>query len=396
MKKIFTFLFAIIAVLSFGQSTTVVISQAYGGGGGSTGTYLNDYIELHNISNSSKDISGFVLAYGSSTGQFGSSSTNYYTFPAATSIPAGRYLLIQCGASGSAGAALPVSPDITTTNMSMSGSSGKVALFTAAFVANSCGATATLCTLPNATIVDLVSWGAAGNAEGGAPTNSGSALTSTQGSVRKNSGCTDTDNNNADFDIVSAPVPRNSISTEVNCTTLPLNLSSFNASLINSSVQTNWSTYNEVNTQNFLIERSVDGRNFASVGNVDAKNISGNHNYSYTDIKPLNGVSYYRLKMNDKDGSYKYSQVVVINNKASISVDVFPNPVVNSITISHPKAVSGAVIRIISPMGNTLQTVPVQVGSVQTGMEVSSLQKGNYIVVFENNGERRTTKIVKQ
>ena len=31
-------------------STTFVISQAYGGGGGSTGTYLNDYVELKNIS----------------------------------------------------------------------------------------------------------------------------------------------------------------------------------------------------------------------------------------------------------------------------------------------------------------------------------------------------------
>jgi hypothetical protein len=100
--------------------------------------------------------------------------------------------------------------------------------------------------------------------------------------------------------------------------------------------------------------------------------------------------------MIDKDGSYKYSQIVVINNKAALSVEVFPNPVLNSVTISHPKGLSGAVIRILSPMGNTLQSVLVQVGSVQTGMDVSNLQKGNYIVVFDNNGERRTSKIIKQ
>jgi len=177
---------------------------------------------------------------------------------------------------------------------------------------------------------------------------------------------------------------------------LPLNLSQFSASLINNSVKINWNTYNEVNVNNFLIERSADGRNFASVGSENARNTVGNNSYSFTDIKPLSGVSYYRLKMMDKDGSYKYSQIVVINNKAALSVEVFPNPVVNSVTISHPKGLSGAVIRILSPMGNTLQSIPVQVGSVQTGMDVSNLQKGNYIVVFDNNGERRTSKIIKQ
>lgn len=368
----------------------------YGGGGGSTGTYLYDFVELHNVSNTTQDISGMSIAYGSATGQFGSSATNYFTFPASTTIAAGKYLLIQCGSAGSAGAAFPVTPDIITTNISASSTNGKMALVTAAFTFNSCGATATQCTLPNANIVDLVSYGAAGNAEGGAPTNSGTSLTSTQGSVRKNNGCTDTDNNNADFDIVTAPIPRNSSLSAVNCTLLPLNLTSFNASLMNSSVQMNWNTYNEVNVNNFLIERSADGRNFASIGLIQAKNSVANNTYNYSDIKPLSGVSYYRLKMIDKDASYKYSQVVVINNKAALNVEVFPNPVVNSVTISHPKAITGAVIRIISPMGNVLQTVPVQVGSIQTGMEVSSLQKGNYMLVFDNNGERRTTKIVKQ
>ena len=396
MKKIFTSISILISAISFSQSTTVVISQMYGGGGGSTGTYINDYVELHNISNTTQDISGMTIAYGSGTGQFGSSASNYFTFPASTTIAAGKYLLIQCGASGSAGAALPVTPDIVTSNISASGTNGKMALVTASFTFNACGATASPCTLPNSNIVDLVSYGTANNAEGGAAANNGASLTSTQGCVRKNNGCTDTDNNNADFDIVSAPVPRNSASSVVNCTLLPLSLTSFNASLINNSVQMNWNTYNEVNVNNFLIERSVDGRNFASVGTEAAKNSVGNNSYSYTDIKPLSGVSYYRLKIIDKDASYKYSQVVVINNKASINVEVFPNPVVNSVTISHPKAIAGAVIRIISPMGNVLQTVPVQIGSIQTGMEVSSLQKGNYILVFDNNGERRTTKIVKQ
>lgn len=215
MKKLFTLLFVLISLLSFSQSTTVVISQAYGGGGGSTGTYLNDYVELHNVSSTAQSLNGMSLQYGSATGQFGSVATNIFALPN-VSIPAGGYFLIQLSAAGTAGAALPVTPDAITTNLTMSGVSGKVVLANQT-TALGCGATATPCTLPSAAIIDLVAWGTSNNAEGGVSVNNGVAITSTQGAVRKTNGCTETDNNNADFDVITAPVPRNSASPAVIC-----------------------------------------------------------------------------------------------------------------------------------------------------------------------------------
>ncbi len=197
-------------------STTIVISQVYGGGGGSTGTYMFDYVELKNISGTPQSLNGLSLMYGSATGQFGGSATNVFALPTGVTLQPGQYYLVQLSSAGSGGAAFPVTPDAVTTNLSMSGSSGKVAL-TNGLAANSCGATATLCTLPNAQIIDLVAYGAASNAEGGAATNGDSALTSSQGSVRKSNGCQDTDNNNNDFTIVTDPVPRNSATTLAPC-----------------------------------------------------------------------------------------------------------------------------------------------------------------------------------
>ena len=197
-------------------SSTLVISQAYGGGGGSTGTYLNDYVEIKNISSSPQTLTGLQLMYGSATGQFASVTTNAYSLTGGTLQP-GHYYLVQLSNAGSAGSPLPVTPDETTTNLSMSSTNGKVALVTAAFVANTCGATATPCSLPNPDIIDLVAWGTANNAEGGASTNGGASITSVQGNVRKNNGCQDTDNNNNDFDIITAPVPRNNASAPVTC-----------------------------------------------------------------------------------------------------------------------------------------------------------------------------------
>ncbi|HMX27508.1 MAG TPA: ExeM/NucH family extracellular endonuclease, partial [Blastocatellia bacterium] len=208
-----------------GLSSDVVISQVYGGGGATSGTptYINDYIELFNRGNSPVTLTGYALQYGSSAGNFGASASQIYAISTVTIQP-GKYLLIQVGGAGTVGAALPVTPDQTTGNISMSAASGKIALANTA-TGLGCGATATPCTLPDVRIVDSVSYGASNNGEGGTTVNNGSALTNTQGGVRKTNGCTETDNNNSDFSVVTAPVPRNSATAANPCTPLTPTLS---------------------------------------------------------------------------------------------------------------------------------------------------------------------------
>ncbi len=196
-------------------STTIVISQVYGGGGGSTGTYLNDYVELFNISGNPQSLNGLALQYGSAAGNFGSTATNIFALPDVTLQP-GQHYLVQLGPTGAAGAAFPVAPDATTSGINAAAGSAKIALTNTATGLN-CGATATPCTLPDLRIVDEVSYGASNNGEGGTTVNNGSALTSTQAAVRNNNGCADTDNNNNDFTVVTAPVPRNQASAATPC-----------------------------------------------------------------------------------------------------------------------------------------------------------------------------------
>ncbi len=204
-------------------STTLVISQVNGGGGGTTGTYLFDYVEIKNISSTPKSLNGLSLYYGSATGQFASTAGNAFALPNVTLNP-GQYYFVQTGPTGTVGAAFPVTPDVVTGNLTMSGTNGKIALVTTAGLAtNTCGATATPCSVAQlAAIIDWVAYGAAGNGtagngEGGTSVNNGVAITSSQGGVRKTAGCTDTGNNNADFDVVTAPVPRNTATTAAPC-----------------------------------------------------------------------------------------------------------------------------------------------------------------------------------
>ncbi len=198
-------------------STSIVISQVYGGGGSNTGTptYKNDYVELFNLSGSAASLNGLALQYGSSTGQFGSTTTNIAALPDVTLQP-GQHFLVQLGAAGTAGADFPVTPDFTTGSLTLSAASGKVAL-TNTTTALGCGATATPCALPDSRIVDVVSYGASNNGEGGTTAGGGSALTNVQAAVRNANGCAETDNNGNDFTVVTNPVPRNLAAASTPC-----------------------------------------------------------------------------------------------------------------------------------------------------------------------------------
>ena len=82
-------------------STTVVISEVYGGGGNSGAPYQNDFIELGNRSASPVDLTGWKVQYFSATGGTGGTTTLTGT------IPAGRTFLIQ-QAPGAGNGAYPI------------------------------------------------------------------------------------------------------------------------------------------------------------------------------------------------------------------------------------------------------------------------------------------------
>ncbi len=176
---------------------------------------------------------------------------------------------------------------------------------------------------------------------------------------------------------------------------LPLTLKSFNASLVGGKANLNWSTSNEINVSGFTIEKSKDGSNFSELGFVAAKNATTD-TYTYADAVAAVGTVYYRLKMTDKDGSYKYSQVVALNAKQSIKLDVFPNPVSTTAILSHTKADNNASIKIVTVDGRTVATVNIQIGATQSSVDVSKLAPGNYVVVFDNNGTKSVAQFVKQ
>jgi predicted extracellular nuclease len=182
-----------------------VISQVYGGGGNSGATYTNDFVELFNRGTSTVSLDGWSVQYTSATGTGNFGANNGLTQISGPLAP-GQYYLVQLAA-GSGGVTPLPSPDAIG-NTTMSSTAGKV------IVANTtsglaCNGGSTACSPEQlALIVDLVGYGSANFYEGSA---AAPGLSNSTADFRAGNGCTDTDDNAADFS-AAAPAPRNSAS----------------------------------------------------------------------------------------------------------------------------------------------------------------------------------------
>lgn len=206
MKKLYTLSFILSTLfLGFTSNAQVVISQVYGAGGNSGALLNRDYVELFNRGTAAVDMTGWSIQYNSATGV---NAWNFNAIPSGATIQPGKYYLIAFGAAGANGAALPTADfDSTTSPLTLSGTTGKLVLanIATAFPAGGCPTNASQ-------VVDAVSFGPTATcAEGGAPAPIISAILA---DFRANAGCTDTNNNGADF-TSATPAPRNS-STAVN------------------------------------------------------------------------------------------------------------------------------------------------------------------------------------
>jgi len=180
-----------------------------------------------------------------------------------------------------------------------------------------------------------------------------------------------------------------------NNTLLPLRLISFSVVDNNGYARLMWETSNEVNVKNFEVQKSIDTRNFSAIANIAAKNTSS-ASYSYSDNKFLTGTAYYRIKIVDNDGSANYSGVVSISGKLPLEISVFPNPVVNNLTFIHPKAGTNASMQLFTLDGKLVLFRNLQIGAVQTSVDVSGFSKGLYIAVFANGNNKQSFKFEKQ
>jgi hypothetical protein len=172
-------------------------------------------------------------------------------------------------------------------------------------------------------------------------------------------------------------------------TALPVTLLSFTAQ----AVKTNeaallWTTVTETNTKQFIVMRGSNGAMFDSIGVVAAAGNSVERlNYTFTDVAPLDGINYYRLKMQDLDGVFTYSDVVpvTITTGTSKALSVYPNPAVNSVMLTFSTATTATyTIHITDIAGREIEQITgiSNAGSNNVMLNVHGYAKGTYLITL--------------
>jgi len=185
--------------------------------------------------------------------------------------------------------------------------------------------------------------------------------------------------------------------------TLPVNLVSFNGELQGGATLLNWRTASEQQTDHFEIERSVNGTTFEKIGTVAAAgNSSTAIDYDYTDAQAGNQaalVIYYRLKIVDIDGNFKYSDIVNVS-LASIAgkVVVTPNPTDKVAKVTLTAANAGiAKWNIADNSGRVILqgNNQVQAGNNNFNINVDKLAAGLYYLNVSGPGITQKVKLQK-
>lgn len=167
---------------------------------------------------------------------------------------------------------------------------------------------------------------------------------------------------------------------------LPITQLSFNGVKSGETkVNLEWKVANETLVRAYEVEYSLDGINFIRTGTVSPLNTPGTLTYRY--IAPFySPATFYRLKIVDMDGRYKYSDVLRFNaaSQGTGSVKIYPNPVVQgNLTIQLDGYDKGATARIIDPAGKTIRVLTLNNG--KTRVDVSDLARGLYFLQIQNN-----------
>jgi hypothetical protein len=183
---------------------------------------------------------------------------------------------------------------------------------------------------------------------------------------------------------------------------IPIELMSFTGNIEDKANRLDWQTASERNVQNFVVERSNSAeKGFFAIGKVKAVgNSSAVNTYRFDDPSPF-GVSYYRLRSVDFDGSEQLSKVITVERKGEkFTINrIFPSPTSGETTIEFSSNERGLVELTVSDVLGRLvfqKKLSVTEGSLFEKLDVSTFMTGTYFVRLKSGLNTTEGRFVKQ
>ncbi len=179
------------------------------------------------------------------------------------------------------------------------------------------------------------------------------------------------------------------LATEDGFIPLPVELTSFRASVDDDLGLLQWTTETEYNSSHFEIEKMCGDNEFEKIGEIESHHYTTQTmHYSFIDENLCN-YNYYRLKMVDYDDSYEYSPIIFVEKDMEIKQDlsVYPNPARNDINIAIGSLQDEEVtIQVFNILGEMISHQNYQLTKGQNifPYDVSKLEAGQYYVRTTN------------
>ncbi len=184
----------------------------------------------------------------------------------------------------------------------------------------------------------------------------------------------------------------------INCgAVLNASFTQFKGQLNNKQAYINWSATGETNLVNYEIEKSTDGILFTKIGSVAARNLAEAY-YNFTDPDIINNNTYYRLKMTDNEGLFKYSSTILLSPELKFEVKVLKNPFKNFITADIIVPTDDMLtIKIFNDKGQLIKTMqlPARKGINNIKTDTIAGADGIYFLSVSYKNEMSKTKLVK-
>ena len=187
----------------------------------------------------------------------------------------------------------------------------------------------------------------------------------------------------------------------INSSIVPVELTSFSAQFVSDRVELNWITATETNNFGFEIQRRDDSSAYETLAFVNGNGTTTNRvTYNYTDQNLYSGRYYYRLKQIDFDGTFKYSDEIMVDIPVLSGFRLYqnyPNPFNPSTRIKFYSPLQTNVkIILFDILGNEIKTLlnkEVNQGTYELELDGSNLASGMYFVKMFSNLNQQVIKI---
>lgn len=167
---------------------------------------------------------------------------------------------------------------------------------------------------------------------------------------------------------------------------LPATLTHFTANIINKTILLNWQVNNQLNVNYYEVEKSDNAQTYYTIQKMSVTNNETNFSYTDKNISYYNKPIFYRLKVVDKDGSFKYSSIIqtkIYTNNNFVS-NLYPTIVANGTSVTAEilsESNKKITLSLIDISGREVQknNFNVQKGTNKINFTINTAIKSNWL-----------------